>query len=356
MILNKLKKKFKNKTVIVTGHTGFKGSWLSLWLSLIGAKVIGVSNKVVTNPSHFRAINLSQDIEEKFFDISNSKKTLKLFKNKKPDFVFHLAAQAIVRRSLSNTEETWRSNLMGTLSILESLKKLNNKCTAVLITSDKVYKNLEIDKGYKENDTLGGSDPYSASKGATEFLIKSYLESFFFNKKNIFISVARAGNVIGGGDWSEGRLIPDCIKSWVKNKKVMIRNPRSTRPWQHVLEVLFGYLILADKLSENSKLHGQIFNFGPPSKNNFSVIDVLKILKLKWSNAKWKIKKSKFKEQKLLRLNSKKASKVLKWKCKLNFKQTLNLVLDWYINFYFKKKNVKEFSIKQIKIYCGKLN
>ena len=349
----KILKKFKNKNVIVTGHTGFKGSWLSLWLHLSGANVMGLSNKILTKPSHFTSLKLGKKIISKKVNICDVKKTKKIFLDFKPDFVFHLAAQALVKESYLNPIETFKSNIFGTLSVLESLRVLKNKCSAVLITSDKSYKNLEIKRGYKENDLLGGIDPYSSSKASAELLIQTYINSFLDSKKNISLAVARAGNVIGGGDWSSDRLIPDCVKSWSKNKKVSLRNPNSTRPWQHVLEALSGYLILAIHLSKSKKLDGEAFNFGPSNLNNYSVLDVVKKMKNYWKNVSWKIeKKNNFHyESNLLKLNSNKAKKKLNWKSILTIRETINLVTTWYKIFYDKKFNIYNLSVKQIKFY-----
>ena len=242
---------YKNKKVLVTGHTGFKGSWLTSWLVLLGAKVTGLSLYVPTNPSHFKAIKLRNKINNKKMDIRNLKLLKKFFKKHQPDYVFHMAAQAIIKKSYSDPINTWETNTVGTLNVLESLREIKKNCVTVIITSDKCYKNLEIKRGYKENDILGGKDPYSASKASAELAIQSYISSFFpLNKTKVFIGIARAGNVIGGGDWSENRLIPDCVKSWSKNKKALIRNPKSTRPWQHVLEAVCGYLLLALNLKK----------------------------------------------------------------------------------------------------------
>ena len=251
MILNN----FKNKTVVVTGHTGFKGSWLSQWLVLLGAKVIGISNSIPSKPSHFKLINLKKNIVNEQIDIINLKELKKIFINYKPDCVFHLAGQALVKNSFTDPVNTWQTNTIGTLNILESLKKLKKKCIVILITSDKSYKNLEIKRGYRESDILGGHDPYSASKAGAELVIQSHIKSFFPKEKTkTLICVARAGNVIGGGDWSNYRLIPDCIKSWTVNKKVVLRSPNSTRPWQHVLEAIWGYLLLASKMKKENHL------------------------------------------------------------------------------------------------------
>ena len=357
MIKNKFNfyQKFRNKTVIVTGHTGFKGSWLTCWLVLLGAKIIGLSIDIPSNPSHFNAIKLKRKITHKKIDIRNLKILKKTFKKYQPDYVFHLAAQSLVRRSYSNPVYTWETNTIGTLNVLESLKELKKNCAVVIITSDKSYKNLEIKRGYKEDDILGGKDPYSASKASAELVIQSYISSFFpLKKTKVFIGVARAGNVIGGGDWSENRLIPDCVKSWSKNKKVLIRNPKSTRPWQHVLEAVSGYLLLALKLKKNKKLHGEVFNFGPNNTKNYNVIFLVKLIKKYWKETSWKVsnrRKKSFYESNLLKLNSNKAKKKLKWKCILSFTETICMIADWYKNYYFKTKKMFEVSSDQIKKY-----
>ena len=350
-----LKNEFRNKKVIITGNTGFKGSWLSAWLILLGAKVIGISDKFATNPSHFKSLKIKSKIKHYSEDIRNLKAIKKIFMKHKPDYVFHLAAQPLVKMSYIDPVKTFETNMLGTLNILESLRFLKNKCTAVIITSDKVYKNFEIKKGYRETDKLGGYDPYSASKAGAELILQSYIKSYFFKKKNILIGIARAGNVIGGGDWSEDRLIPDCIKSWSKNKTVLLRNPQSTRPWQHVLESLWGYLLLSLKLQTNKKLHGEAFNFGPGNKSNHDVYSLVKLMGYFWKNVRMKSKKKKkvsFNESSLLKLNSNKAKKLLKWRTILTFKETIKLVADWYKNFY-DKKDVSLITFSQIKLFMS---
>jgi CDP-glucose 4,6-dehydratase len=346
---------YKKKTILITGHTGFKGSWLTAWLVMLGARVIGVSIGIPSSPSHFQAIKIKNRIINKRIDIRNLKLLKKVFKKYQPDYVFHLAAQALVRKSYSNPIETWTTNTIGTLNVLESLKQIKKNCIAVLITSDKSYKNVEIKRGYKENDILGGKDPYSASKAAAEIGIQSYIDSFFpMHKTKVLIGIARAGNVIGGGDWSENRVIPDCIKACIKNKKVLLRSPKSTRPWQHVLEAIFGYLLLAEKLSKNKKFHGEAFNFGPSNKKNYNVLTLVKLMKKYWSKISWKIiNKSKrgFHESNLLKLNSNKAKKNLKWKCILSFNETILMVTSWYKNYYTKSKKSKQISFEQIQEY-----
>lgn len=342
---------FKNKKVIVTGHTGFKGSWLALWLYSIGADVLGLSKNIPTNPSHFKTLKLEKKIKSKKINLVNFKKLKKQIDLFKPDYIFHLAAQAIVKKSYFDTKETWESNLTSTINLLETLKKVKKKTIVVIITSDKVYKNIETKKGYKETDKLGGLDPYGASKSATEIAIQSYVSSFFQSKSNfVRICTARAGNVIGGGDWSSDRLIPDCMRSWSKNNTVKIRNPNSTRPWQHVLEVIFGYLILAIKLSSDKKLHGESFNFGP-KYHNYTVREVLNEIKKIW-DIKWHFaKKVKFKENQLLNLNSKKSQRLLKWKQTLKFKDQIKMLVEWYKLFNNNKNLIYKKSLEQINTY-----
>ena len=350
-----LKNFFYNKTVIVVGHTGFKGSWLSLWLRILGAKVVGLSINVPSKPSHFEAIKLRNKISHKKIDIRNLKLLKIIFKKYQPDYVFHLAAQSLVKRSYSDPIYTWQTNTIGTLNVLESLKELKKACIAVIITSDKSYRNLEIKRGYKENDILGGKDPYSASKASAELAIQSHISSYFPPKKTkVLIGVARAGNVIGGGDWSQDRLIPDCVKSWSKNKKVLIRNPKSTRPWQHVLEAVGGYLIFAAKIKKNRKLHSEVFNFGPRNSNNYQVIRLVKLMKKYWKKISWKIvnkDKKSFFESNLLKLNSNKAKTKLKWKCILSFAESIYMVTNWYKSYYSKPKEIYNTSFNQIKEY-----
>ena len=279
------------------------------------------------------------------------KYTEKILENK-PDYLFHLAAQSIVLKSYENPRKTWNTNLIGTMNVLESLRALNKKCTAIIITSDKCYKNIETKRGYKETDTLGGLDPYSASKASAEILINSYVNSYFSNGK-ILLCSARAGNVIGGGDWSSYRVVPDCVKSTYKNKKTLIRNPNSTRPWQHVLEPLSGYITLALRLNSNTKLHGGSYNFGRIDQKNYKVIDLIKKMNENWEEIKWKIEKNKKRkyESSLLNLNCQKAKNKLGWINTLNFEQTVKLTVDWYKNYYENKGDTQQITSDQIDKY-----
>ena len=248
-----LVKIFRNKKVLITGHTGFKGSWLSLWLNISGAKVYGISNNYKSTETNIKNFRLKKNVKNFNIDIRNFVKLNKIITKIKPDFIFHFAAQSLVGNSFKNPVYNFETNFNGTLNLLEVLRLSKFKCISIIITSDKSYKNLEIKRGYTENDILGGDDPYSASKASAEFVINSYFKSFLKNKKNLRIAICRAGNVIGGGDWSNDRLIPDIMRSIFNNKKVKLRNQSSTRPWQHVLDVLNGYLILASKLKK--KIH-----------------------------------------------------------------------------------------------------
>jgi CDP-glucose 4,6-dehydratase len=344
-----MKKFFKNKKVLITGNTGFKGSWLSLWMNLYGAKVLGISSNIPSKPSNFNVLNLKKKIKQKKIDLRNSKLLNREINNFKPDYIFHLAAEAIVKKAYKNPKLTWETNTLGTVNLLESICQLKKKIIVVIITSDKVYKNLEISRGYHENDILGGFDPYSASKASADLAVQSYYFSKLKYKKNIRLSIARAGNVIGGGDWSEGRLIPDCIKKWSLNKTVQIRNPNSTRPWQHVLDVLNGYISLATQLNKKSSINGEAFNFGPKNEKNREVYKIVKEMSKRWFGSSWKINKdTKLIESNLLKLNSSKAKRLLNWECKLNLKKAIHHTVEWYKTFYFNRKNIKNFSTKQI--------
>ena len=353
--MNNLFNFYKGKKVLITGHTGFKGSWLSSWLINLGANVTGISLGIPTKPSNFVSSELFNKVDDYRFDISNYNKLNNLIQLTQPNIIFHLAAQALVRKSYDNPIKTISSNLIGTVNLLESLRNYNNKITVVMITSDKVYENIESSKGYKENDRLGGKDLYSASKSMAELAINSYFQSYFnISKQNIKICIARAGNVIGGGDWAKDRIVPDCIKAWSKNLSVDIRYPRSTRPWQHVLEPLSGYLSLGAILNNKTNIHGQAFNFGPKPKQNKSVQELISEMSKNWTgSSKWKdisLSVNHLPEAGLLSLNCDKAKKLLNWEPVLNFQETIKLTVDWYKNFYSYKQTYP-FMISQINNY-----
>ena len=355
-----MEKIYKNKNVVVTGHTGFKGSWLVAWLKQMGALVTGIALDPPSIPSHYDASKLAEGIQDHRIDIRNVDAIEQAIVEAKPDFLFHLAAQPIVGVSYDDPIETWSTNVMGTINVLEALRKIQHKCSAVIITSDKCYDNVEWEWGYRENDALGGPDPYSASKGAAELAIRSYVKSYFSGDDNtIRIASARAGNVIGGGDWAENRIVPDCVQSWSKNEIVELRNPHSTRPWQHVLEPLGGYLRLGALLSQNHQLHGESFNFGPQAQQNHSVLELVEQMSRSWSEVRWtecETQSSQFYESGLLKLNCDKALHFLNWHAVLNFEETVALTADWYRSFYGDSSFIQDVTHKQINDYAKKLS
>ncbi|MFV1984637.1 MAG: CDP-glucose 4,6-dehydratase, partial [Thiohalomonadales bacterium] len=344
------------KKVLITGNTGFKGSWLTLWLLRLGANVVGLSIDIPSNPSNHEACNISDKIRDNRIDIRNSKDIERLIVEHQPDFVFHLAAQALVRPSYEHPLDTFTINSIGTANLLNALRLTDKKLSVVMITSDKCYDNVEWSWGYRETDRLGGIDPYSASKGMAELVIRSYVGSYFVGENNkIHLGIARAGNVIGGGDWAQDRIVPDCMESWSKEKKVEIRSPNSTRPWQHVLEPLSGYLSLAADLSNSNQHHGHAYNFGPPGNQNYSVADLLNEMKKYWRNVKWKDisqDQQHLHEAGLLKLNCDKVLHDLNWLPTLNFEETVEMTVDWYKCFYDNKnQSMYEYSINQINKY-----
>ena len=352
-----MKSFWKNKKVLITGHTGFKGSWMTLILSNLGAKIYGYALNPISEPNFFDGLKLKKYLVKDFRnDITNKKVLHKTIKKIKPDIVFHLAAQSSVLESYQNSDQTVLTNVIGTVNILEILKKIKTVKSAIIVTTDKVYLNLEKKNKFKENDPLGGYDIYSGSKAACEVLVNSYVNSFFKNK-NCKIASVRSGNCIGGGDWTKDRIIKDCAESLIFNKDLIIRSPKASRPWQHVMEPLFGYIKLAEKLFMNKKYVGS-WNFGPNIKNNLQVIKVVKYgKKILMSKSKIKFIKKKYYESEHLSLDSSKSKKYLKWKTVLDPKLALKLTFDWY-SFYYKNKNLKkiiDYSFQQIDFYKKKL-
>lgn len=347
---------WKNKRVLITGHTGFMGSWLCLALSIFGAKIIGISLKPKTNPNLFSILNLKKKIFKNFiFDIKNKKRIETIIKKYKPEVVYHLAAEALVRKSYLNPEKTYHTNIIGTVNIFEALTKIKKKITIIIVTSDKCYLNIEKNIKYDENSPLGGKDPYSSSKSCQDIISQSYLKTIL-SKKNSGYIIARLGNIIGGGDWSKDRLIPDVIRSLYKKKKLYIRNPRSIRPWQHVVETTY-YLIKATyKVRQNIKLSGE-YNFGPDNQNHVDVKEIITLIKKKLANKNLNLKTiSKktitFSESQILKLNNLKMKKNLKLKPKMSLKQSIDMTIDWYLK--YKNKSLKNTSELQILEYFNK--
>ena len=345
------KKFFKNKKVLITGNTGFKGTWLTHFHILFGSKILGISNNFVSNPSIFKILKTDKKIKNKKIDILDFKNLKKNIVAFKPNYIFHLAAQSLVSYSHKYPKETFETNFNGTLNILEIAKNLKSLKGIIIVTSDKCYDINHKKKKISESDPLGGNDPYSSSKGSTEILLKPYFH--IFRKKNIAISSVRAGNVIGGGDWGKDRLIPDIIRSIKNKKELIVRNPNHIRPWQHVFDCLNGYVLLMTKQVQNPKKYSGSYNIGP---NNLTKIRVKNIVKIFLNNFKFKYKyknKNILGETKILRLNTYKSKKVLNFSNKLTLNKSIDLTINWYKN-YLNKQNMKVVTEKQIKDYFKK--
>ena len=345
---------YKGRRVFVTGHTGFKGSWLLYLLDSVGAKVTGYSLAPQTTPSLFSSLNLSKNIKSILGDIRNKKEFQNAFNECSPEFVFHMAAQPLVIESYKNPKVTFDTNFTGTLNLLEILKEYNQKVQAVFITTDKVYENLELGIPFLETDKLGGKDPYSASKAASELLIDSYIKSFF-RDSNVFIATARAGNVIGGGDWSKNRLIPDIIRAKIDNKPLILRSPKAVRPWQHVLEPLFGYLKLAKGLYDSPELIIGPWNFGPENEDIKTVEDIITIGKKSGIVGEVIFETSNLIEAQCLTLNISKAKQNLNFKPKWNSEKAIEKTFYWYLKYNTESSNTNKLIESDIDNYLNKL-
>ncbi len=332
---------YDGKRVVVTGNTGFKGSWLTTWLRMLGAEVFGIANAIPPTPSMFTSLKLQQDISHHVIDVRDKSALSSLIQQLRPDFIFHLAAQALVFDAYANPTDTFSTNVMGTANVLDALRDAAFPCVAVMITSDKCYENLEWVWGYRETDRLGGGDPYSASKACAELVISSYVRSFFAKPNGaVRVVSTRAGNVIGGGDWSANRIVPDCIRAWTSGKAVELRRPQSTRPWQHVLEPLSGYLRAGQVLHEDASLHGESFNFGPNAGQSYSVEVLIRELSRLWFQGVSESESVNLKpdhslpEAGLLKLCCDKAHSLLHWEPVLDFGRTAEFTAAWYSQFY----------------------
>jgi CDP-glucose 4,6-dehydratase len=355
-VTNALQRTYAGKTVLVTGHTGFKGTWLTAWLLKLGARVVGVSNGIPTNPSMFEVLGLETRISHRIADVRDLPRLKEIVAKERPDFVIHLAAQAIVSLSYQDPVETVSTNVIGTMNVLEALRGYDKPCSVVMITSDKCYDNVEWEWGYRETDKMGGKDVYSGSKGAAELVIRCYVDSFFRGEgEKVRIGVGRAGNVIGGGDWAKDRIVADCVRAWSKDEAVKIRSPKATRPWQHVLEPLSGYLALGVALAE-AQLHGEAFNFGPRAEQNNTVLDLLHDIAKRWGytdleKAVRVTANIPFHEAGLLKLSCDKALLHLKWEPNLIYRETVDFVSDWYIGYYKNKVDMYALTHSQISEY-----
>jgi CDP-glucose 4,6-dehydratase len=337
MKTSKLYRAYNKKKVLVTGHTGFKGSWLSIWLKELGAEVTGYGLEPDTRPSNFTACNLRRRMTHKTGDIRDLDRLLGVLEACQPEFVFHLAAQALVRRSYADPKLTFDTNVGGTVNVLEAVRLTPSVRVFVNITSDKCYENREWVWGYRESDPMGGHDPYSASKGCSELVFGAYAKSFFPNPpaddRKIGVASARAGNVIGGGDWAEDRLIPDCVRFLLRNKAIGIRSPRSIRPWQHVLEPLGGYLWLGALLRDHPEVYSGPWNFGPADTDHLKVETVVSRFIEYWGSGSWEdlsTDRNPLHEATTLRLCCDKARTFLRWRSVLQIDECLKMTADWY--------------------------
>ena len=341
------KKFWTNKKVLITGHTGFKGSWLSVFLDLLGAKVTGISIEPPSQPNLYEKIKLNDIVNDYHCDIRNGEDLDNIISKTKPDIIFHLAAQSIVRYSYDHPKDTFETNVIGSLNVLESTRKLKYKLPVIMITTDKCYDNQEWCWPYRETDALGGHDPYSSSKAAMEILVASYRDSFLAN-----LATCRAGNVIGGGDWAKDRIIPDFFRAFQEGNEIQIRNPNSIRPWQHVLDPLYGYIVLAEKMSNYDSKYAEPWNFGPENTNDKSVEWLVKeISKMSPHSPSYFINKNHHPfESRLLKLDSSKAKEKLGWRPKWKINTVLQKTFDWYYEdlnsgdmLYFTRRQIEEF-------------
>jgi len=351
---HELEKVYRGKRVFLTGHTGFKGAWMLQTLNLLGAEVMGYALEPYSSDDLFSLLQGEKMCNSCIADLRDKKKLESEIIAFQPDFIFHFAAQPLVRLSYEIPAETFEVNVIGTANLLDGVKALKKKCSVVLITTDKVYHNNEWEYPYRENDKLGGFDPYSASKACAELLIDSYRKSFF-NLDNYAehmkgIAVARAGNVIGGGDWSKDRIIPDIVRAFIARDTVIIRNPNAVRPWQHVLEPIAGYLKLGCELDQDPIKFSRAYNFGPYLEDSLSVHELFNLATYSWGSGECSIE-DQFGERHeagLLKLDISKAKKDLSWSPKLNAEQAVKMTLDWYSSFSLKKNDIPHFTIKQI--------
>ncbi|MBZ0220834.1 MAG: CDP-glucose 4,6-dehydratase [Candidatus Methylomirabilis sp.] len=346
---------YKGKKALVTGHTGFKGSWLAIWLTSLGAEVAGFSSYLPSSPCNFTASSLERAVDHRWGDVREIERLKSVFEDFRPEVVFHLAAQPIVRMSYADPKLTFDTNVGGTVNVLECVRSSRSVKAAVIVTSDKCYENIECVWGYRENDRLGGRDPYSASKACAEIAASAYARSFRPTCDAPRIATARAGNVVGGGDWAESRVIPDCVRAWSEGREAVIRNPSSTRPWQHVLEPLSGYLWLGADLLASERLHGESFNFGPDQKVNKPVSELIDLFTAYWGGPGWRRGDGEDgrKESALLKLSCDKALHELGWRPVLSFEDTIRLTAEWYRRYYSGGKDMYAFSAEQIEFYLS---
>jgi CDP-glucose 4,6-dehydratase len=354
---------YEGKKVLITGHTGFKGSWLSIWLEALGAEVIGYALPAPTKPSMFKVAGIATHITSLEGDVRDGKYLDRVLEKYKPEIIFHLAAQPLVRLSYDKPVETYETNIMGTVNLLESVRKSNSVRVCTVITSDKCYENKEWVYAYRENDSLGGYDPYSSSKAGAELVVGSYRQSFFNpdmqNGHRAALASARAGNVIGGGDWSPDRIVPDTVRALADNKTIIVRNPRAVRPWQHVLESLSGYLWLAALMWEQGAKYSSAWNFGPNNFDNLTVGQLVDGIIERWGSGGWTDASVNNvlqpHEANILRLDCTKAQSLLSWSPVYGIDESINATVDWYRNYYLESSSdLYDVTLAQIQAYVEK--
>lgn len=346
---------YQGRRVLVTGHTGFKGSWLALWLTRLGAEVAGYSVDVPSTPANFDLLDLQSRLEHHVSDIRDRSGLAEVIDAFRPEIVFHLAAQALVRRSYADPVTTFETNVLGMVNLLECVRTRPWIQVAVLVTSDKAYRNEEWCWGYRESDALGGHDPYGCSKSCADLIAHSYFDSFLRHTPTR-VATTRAGNVIGGGDWAQDRIVPDCVRAWSTEAAAAVRSPQATRPWQHVLEPLSGYLWLGARLwQEAAGLNGEAFNFGPDAHVNQTVADLLGAMAARWPGARWQAEdgaEPAGHEAALLKLSCDKALFFLNWRAVLQFPETVAFTVDWYRSWHGREHDMYSYTIDQIECYC----
>lgn len=344
---------WKGKKVLLTGHTGFKGSWMSLWLQKLGVNLLGFSKSIPTTPSLFQTANVENGMTSIMGDVRDIQHIRNMIRDFEPEIIIHMAAQSLVLKSYDDPVETYSTNVMGTVNLLESVRTVGKNIRVIInVTSDKCYDNVGLERDYKEDDPMGGFDPYSSSKGCAELITSSYRNSFFnlndFEKHHIALASVRAGNVIGGGDWSKNRLIPDIMNGILGKSMIKIRHPNAIRPWQFVLDPLEGYLLLIEKLWENGLDYAGAYNFGPTLKETKPVSWIVEKLTKSWGNSQWEVASNAEKhESPHLKLNCTKAKNKLNWEAKVNLELALQWIIDWYKK-YEQKNNMRNFTELQI--------
>lgn len=353
---NQFNNVYKNRKIFITGNTGFKGSWLTAWLLELGADIVGYSLKPPTKPNMFEILSLPERINYIKGDICDREKLENELKNHDPEIVFHLAAQPLVRKSYHHPVLTYETNVMGTVNLFEAVRKCENVKVLVNVTSDKCYENKEENRGYSETDALGGHDPYSSSKACSEIITTTYRKSYFeknnVDNYNVSLTSVRAGNVIGGGDWAQDRLVPDCIRALTTNNIISIRNPHAIRPWQHVLEPLSGYLWLASLMWRDSVSYNHAWNFGPKEPVNQDVEKVVKEIIRIWGSGQYHTHKdTQISETKILQLNINQAMVKLRWKPIYELREALEKTIHWYWQYYNNERDMYQFTSEQIKNY-----